>query len=431
MLQSAARYYQQQQALAALGVRAARRSASVEQLVGQVSAYQAASALLAEQGATAMLSEQGIDPAAVGAVNPSAFVTDRPSFVGMVQAAATDEAVDRMVATLVQDAGRSGMGATIAARPAVTGHIRYVNAPSCARCAILAGRFYRWSEGFQRHPRCDCQMVPSTQAAAPGLISDPLEAFNSGAVRGLSKADAAAIRDGADMSQVVNIHRKAAGLSAGSSVLARGGRLTPEGIYRIAKTRAEALQLLSSNGYITTPTLARVAAPPAATIRKASTPSEDLAAANPRYADDEGYRVNCGNSVTAYELRRRGLDVSAKPVSVEAIRRGGIDVDGFLSTWRTPAGAAPELIRTGGISGTRDLLKTWPDDARGFVMVGWKGGGGHVFVVEKVDGVTRYIDPQLNKVYDESVFKRVRPRMTFAVRSDNLTPTDAARAATQ
>jgi hypothetical protein len=34
------------------------------------------------------------------------------------------------------------------------GYIRLLTPPSCARCVILAGRFYRWSDGFKRHPNC-------------------------------------------------------------------------------------------------------------------------------------------------------------------------------------------------------------------------------------------------------------------------------------
>jgi hypothetical protein len=34
------------------------------------------------------------------------------------------------------------------------GWIRVLDPPSCGRCAILAGRFYKWSDGFLRHPNC-------------------------------------------------------------------------------------------------------------------------------------------------------------------------------------------------------------------------------------------------------------------------------------
>ena len=56
---------------------------------------------------------------------------------------------DRIVSSLASDtAGRSAMGAFTASRNEEIGHIRTLIPPSCSRCAILAGRFYRWSDGF-------------------------------------------------------------------------------------------------------------------------------------------------------------------------------------------------------------------------------------------------------------------------------------------
>src|SRR5699024_5050468 len=106
-------------------------------------------------------------------------------------------------------------GVDIASRRGV-GYVRMLNPPSCSRCSVLAGKFYRWNAGFRRHPGCDCVHVASTQKAidagsSEGLIHDPYEYFN-----GLSEAEqnklytgagAQAIRDGADLFQVVNSRR--------------------------------------------------------------------------------------------------------------------------------------------------------------------------------------------------------------------------------
>lgn len=186
-----------------------------------------------------------------------------------------------LVKTTVADAGRAAGGVDVAARRGV-GFVRMLNPPSCGRCAVLAGRFYRWNAGFLRHPRCDCvhQMVAGREAAeSEGLIADPYEYFGSLSPqeqdRYFGKGAAQAIRDGADLGQVVNAQRGAeyAGLSkdgtrrgqrrtgttsegtsrrgnyarAGGS----GPRLTPEEIYRRAgENRARALQLLTENGYL-------------------------------------------------------------------------------------------------------------------------------------------------------------------------------------
>jgi hypothetical protein len=56
--------------------------------------------------------------------------------------------------TSVADTARSAVAAGMAARPHAHGYYRALRPPSCARCAILAGRFYKWNTGFKRHPRC-------------------------------------------------------------------------------------------------------------------------------------------------------------------------------------------------------------------------------------------------------------------------------------
>jgi hypothetical protein len=159
-----------------------------------------------------------------------------------------------------------------------------VNPPTCARCLVLAGRIYRWSDGFDRHPRDDCVHVATNVAAArrEGLVDDPQTYFQAASRaeqdRMLGKAGAQAVRDGADLNQVVNAHRgmtvaapfgqpvlaTTEGMTrrglAGQQFLARGAttkarqvqavRLMPEQIYREATSRTDALRLLALHGYI-------------------------------------------------------------------------------------------------------------------------------------------------------------------------------------
>src|SRR5690606_25895161 len=110
-----------------------------------------------------------------------------------------------------QDVARQSEAVAIAARPAVTGYVRMVNPPSCSRCAVLAGRFYRWNDGFQRHPRCDCRHVPTTEANAGDIVTAPRDYFDSLDAaeqdRIFTQAGAEAIRLGADPAQVVNARR--------------------------------------------------------------------------------------------------------------------------------------------------------------------------------------------------------------------------------
>jgi hypothetical protein len=74
-----------------------------------------------------------------------------------------------LVHTAVADAGRSAAGAQIAATPDA-GWMRMVSPPCCQRCAVLAGKEFKWNAGFERHPRCFPAGVlvsgPSVEAAA-------------------------------------------------------------------------------------------------------------------------------------------------------------------------------------------------------------------------------------------------------------------------
>lgn len=189
--------------------------------------------------------------------------------------------LDEIVETQVADAGRSATSVAMTASLAVTGWVRVLSLPSCDRCVVLAGRFYRWSDGFRRHPQCDCKHVPATGDIAQDLTTDPLGAIKAGQVKHLSVADRKAIvEDGADPFQVINAKRGmdtaqvygkrvkyttegttargVAGQIAGDLRKVKGEklrrsqtvRLRPESIYEIADDRADALRLLRQFGYL-------------------------------------------------------------------------------------------------------------------------------------------------------------------------------------
>lgn len=196
----------------------------------------------------------------------------------------TDEmfaTLDLFVASEVIAAGADATSVEVVMEPEWTNFVRVLVLPSCKRCVQLAGRIYRDLEGFARHPKCDCQHWPVESwaaAEAAGLVTDPMVAFERGQVRGLSKADAQAIRDGADFNEVVNATRgggrRPAGMTNavtaeifGRTVKAtlegttkRGEwrrkhpdlpiRLRPESIYDHATDRDDVLRLLRLYGYI-------------------------------------------------------------------------------------------------------------------------------------------------------------------------------------
>lgn len=200
--------------------------------------------------------------------------------------------LDRVTASLLADAARAAESVAIAQRPWVDGFVRMLNLPSCSRCTILAGRFYLWNDGFERHPMCDCRHIPAMEEGERfgSLVTNPNTYFDSLSReeqdRIFTKAGAEAIRDGADISQVVNARRGMTRAQVyGHDVLVTdegttrrgvayrrmGGdrstdtrrkgeryfrtrtvRLMPEAIYEIATgDRTEAIRLLKLYGFIT------------------------------------------------------------------------------------------------------------------------------------------------------------------------------------
>lgn len=218
--------------------------------------YQVAGATLAERGVAQMLADQGADVTPDASIVPTGFTTPLDSFAAMIDTIQADnqpqesieQRIERLAESMVQEASRAAQQVAITTRKDVR-WVRHLTLPSCSRCAVLAGRVYRYSQGFQRHPGCDCVMLPVTVAAP--VTYDPVELAKSGQVTGLSKADLRALDDGADFNRVVNVRLKKAGLVESGQVLSRAGQLTPAGIYQQAgDDRDYALELLRKYGYI-------------------------------------------------------------------------------------------------------------------------------------------------------------------------------------
>lgn len=148
----------------------------------------AAAAASAAQYTPALLAETGQVSPAFGSINTVAFLASAPD--GRSMSTLLDESVvhaktavkngasaskalsmtetwlSGMLLTVMADTRRGVVGADIAQRPAIAGYTRMLNAPSCSRCVILAGRYFKWNQGFQRHPRC----IPAgVTVSLPGL----------------------------------------------------------------------------------------------------------------------------------------------------------------------------------------------------------------------------------------------------------------------
>ena len=156
--------------------------------------------------------------------------------------------------TVVADTRRQVYHADIVARPGVGGYCRMLNAPSCSRCVVLAGKWFAWNKGFDRHPRCDCTHIPTSESLADDFRTDPGEYFASLSERQQDKvfgrSNARAIRDGADLNRVVNVQQRGLSTARGTRRGQRA-RLTVDDIYRQAGTRANAIRLLAQEGYMT------------------------------------------------------------------------------------------------------------------------------------------------------------------------------------
>lgn len=156
----------------------------------------------------------------------------------------------------IRKAGEDLSAAAIAATPKAVGYVRMLNPPSCKRCIILAGKWFRWNEGFDRHPNCDCVHVPARESTNE-LRTNPYDLFASMTRaeqdRIFGKNDAEAIRSGADMYRVVNV--RARGLSTGNTWQARrydtpSTMTVDEILKRGAGDRARTIDLLREHGFI-------------------------------------------------------------------------------------------------------------------------------------------------------------------------------------
>lgn len=115
---------------------------------------------------------------------------------------------------------------------------------------MLAGDTFGWNDSFHRHPHCSCHHIPTTKRIAGDLTTDPRAYFDGltdeQQARYFGDAGAAAIRDGARISHVVNVHRDMA--PAGAANIGR--RLMPERLVAKARDRTAAVDALREHGYL-------------------------------------------------------------------------------------------------------------------------------------------------------------------------------------
>lgn len=149
------------------------------------------------------------------------------------------------------------------------------------------------------------------------------------------------------------------------------------------------------------------------TFKKLVDDKQTLSGVNPLYAENRRYQINCGRCCDAYELRRRGIDVTAMGTVgfsnldkqkdyMQYIQNDG--GGGWISmyTQTTP-------IHFGNsFSVIKNTMTKWGIGARAKIFIQWKEGGGHFFIAEQTKEGTIFINPQQGNIYLE---KQLCPRV--------------------
>jgi hypothetical protein len=124
--------------------------------------------------------------------------------------------------TAVMDSGREADRVQMFARPQYKRWVRQIGPGACSRCIQLAG-IASWQKAFARHPNCHCIAVPAAESFDGAIETSPRAYFDqlsrAEQDRRFTKAGAEVIREGADISRVVNARRGALGIKYGPRVL--------------------------------------------------------------------------------------------------------------------------------------------------------------------------------------------------------------------
>lgn len=151
--------------------------------------------------------------------------------------------------------------------------------------------------------------------------------------------------------------------------------------------------------------------------------TEDLLKTNPNYETKEyKWRNNCQRCVPTYEMRRRGLKVTAKPIPT-TIEQDYL-AQNYALAWENQERVW--CMKGSGLEQIKAQMAAWGDGARAEVSVVWKDGfNGHVFVAEQRDGKTVFLDPQSGDTDCSRYFGNAKMGLTNILRIDNNSPSDA------
>ena len=147
---------------------------------------------------------------------------------------------------------------------------------------------------------------------------------------------------------------------------------------------------------------------------------ETLRLVNPNYSKGTEWSDNCQRCGPAYEMRRRGFDVTAQPVPLLDYYNPSSLMYRPFEVWEKP-----DVIHCHGNdrSEIEAKMAEWGDGARAQIVVKWKNAPvGHVFIAEQKNGTTIFIDPQNGDKNVNDYFNRIDLGKTEYCRIDTLPP---------
>lgn len=166
-------------------------------------------------------------------------------------------------------------------------------------------------------------------------------------------------------------------------------------------------------------------------IKEKTTSDEDMAIINPGYNPEKlDYSYNCSFCTAAFDLRKRGYDVEAMPISTlespvaedilswydgaKAVRESTVNSKLSDKERRSPASRAKALDKA--------LLREG-EGARGHLGMYWSMGGGHDIVWSVENGKVVYRDCQTNEKHNMSQLLSFVDDYTY-IRVDNCEPNE-------
>lgn len=176
---------------------------------------------------------------------------------------------------------------------------------------------------------------------------------------------------------------------------------------------------------------------------KAKSIGDSVIGTNPYHSYDyREYSENCQRCVVAYELRRRGYDVTAQPTfpgdTLSGIAYMNKRDNTIAAYWRGAfKGARTEHVGVTGntpkaeqgvIDNITAKMQKYGNGSRAVVQIFYRMGGGHVFNVENQGGRIVWVEAQTGKMKDISkTMGLVQTSSVNLVRVDNLKISDRAK----